>query len=92
MSILLANAIGATAVAPNDGTDLPRACTALFIGGAGTLTVHTMEQQQKALQDGGYTKVTTLFTGVLAGTVLNLQCSRVLATGTTCTNIVALYV
>jgi hypothetical protein len=67
------------AVTPSDGTDLTNVTRALFIGGAGNLVVID--------QSGN----TTTFTGVLAGTILQLRVTRVKATGTTATNIVALW-
>jgi len=69
----------AAAVTPSDGTDLATPTRAIFVGGAGTLTVITA---------GGET---VLFTGVIAGQVLTLQASRIKATGTTATNIVAMW-
>ena len=70
----------AAAVNPADGSDLPVFSTALFVGGAGAIKVDMV---------GGTTAVT--LTGVVAGSVLPLRVSRVYATGTTATNIVALY-
>jgi hypothetical protein len=66
-------------VTPSDGTDLTNVTRALFIGGAGNLVVID--------QSGN----TTTFTGVAAGTLLTLRVTRVKATGTTATNIVALW-
>lgn len=69
----------AVAVAPSDTVDLVNVTKALFIGGTGTLTV--------IMQDGS----TVLFTSPLAGQIIHLRVSRVKATGTTATNIVALW-
>lgn len=66
------------AVVPGDGTVIPQT-DALFVGGAGNLTV--------TMQDG--TDLT--LTGVTAGSVLRLAVTKVKATGTTATNIAALY-
>jgi hypothetical protein len=66
------------AVTPDNATELATVSKGLFIGGAGTLTVLT------AAGD------VVLFTGVLAGSILPIAVRRVNATGTTCTNIVAL--
>lgn len=52
---------------------------ALFVGGAGTLTV---------VMVGGQT---VTFTGVIAGSVLPVRVTAVKATGTTATNITALW-
>lgn len=69
----------AAAVTPSDTTDLTITTRYLFVGGAGTLTVD--------MSNGA----TVLFTGVLAGSVLPIRVNRVRATGTTATNIVALW-
>lgn len=69
----------AAAVTPADGADLANFSKALFVGGAGTLKVDLV---------GG---TTVTFTGVVAGSYLRLRARRVYATGTTATNIVALY-
>jgi len=66
-----------TAVTPSDTTELRGA--ALYIGGAGNV----------ALANSAGDTVT--FTGVLAGSVLPVQFTKVLATGTTATNLVRLY-
>jgi len=74
-----APASNAFAVTPNDSTDLTHAARALFVGGAGNVKVDTL---------GGDT---VTFTGVLAGFVLPVRVLRVYSTGTTATNIVAVY-
>lgn len=69
------------AVTPNDGTNLPLGtATALWIGGAGDVALI-------AAADASAVTIT----GVPAGTVLAISAKRVLSTGTTATNIVALY-
>jgi hypothetical protein len=68
----------AAAVTPSDTTDLGFVSRQLFVGGAGNVTA--------IMADG----TTVLFTGVLAGAFLPIRCSRVKATGTTATNMVAL--
>lgn len=70
----------AEAVTPSDGTDLPRGCRALYVGGTGTLVL---------ILDKDTSSVS--FVGVAAGSVLPVRVRRVLSTGTTATNIVALY-
>lgn len=68
------------AVTPNDSTDFTLGtCRALYVGGAGDVSIVDL---------GGETVV---FVGALAGSVLPIQTARVNATGTTATNIVALY-
>ena len=70
----------AEAVTPDDGTDLPRGCRALYVGGTGTLAL-VLDKDA----------ATVSFVGVVAGSVLPIRTKRVLSTGTTATNIVALY-
>lgn len=71
---------GAIAVTPSDSTVLASDVKALFIGGAGNVSVYMR---------GSTTSVT--FAGCSAGQVLPIQVDRVLSTNTTATNIVALY-
>jgi hypothetical protein len=72
----------AIAVTPSDSTDflntgdVPKS---LYIGGAGTLVVQMVDDT-----------ATVTFSGLLAGTTLDVRPRRVLATGTTATNIIAL--
>ncbi len=69
----------AAAVTPNDGTDLPMGqCLSLYIGGAGNVALDTP------------TASNVVFVGLAVGTVLNVAATRVRATGTTATNLVAL--
>lgn len=79
----LAPALDAEAVTPSDGTDLVAVSRALWIGGAGTLTVVMAGSK-------GNPGATILISGISAGTLLPLAVSRVKATGTTATLIVAL--
>jgi len=68
------------AVTPADGTDLPGGATiGLLATGAGNINVN--------LEGGG----TAVLTGLSAGQVLDIAVTRVLATSTTATGIVALY-
>ena len=76
---LLAPASNAVAVTPSDTADLAIASKRLWIGGTGTVKVNTV---------GGST---VTYTGVPAGVYLNVRASRVYATGTSATNIVAEY-
>lgn len=76
----------AAAVTPSNTVDIPsitggtsnNGCV-LYVGGAGNLTVDTV---------GGDT---VTFTGVLGGSFIPVQVTRVYATGTTATSIVALW-
>lgn len=74
-----APAENAFAVTPNDSTDLTHSSRALFVGGAGDVKVDTK---------GGDT---VTFVGVTAGAILPVRVTRVYATGTTATSIVAVY-
>lgn len=65
-------------VVPSDTADLTYLSRELRIGGAGNLTV--------LRKDG----TSVLFTGVVAGEHLHIRAARVMATGTTATNIVSL--
>ena len=68
----------AIAVTPHDTTELDTVCRALYVGGAGNVSV---------VMNG--TVVT--FAGVGAGQILPIRTSLVRATLTTATSIVALY-
>ena len=70
---------GAAAVTPNDSTDLPDAAQALYVGGAGNVKVTTADGNEVTINS------------VAAGATLHLKVTRVHATGTTATNITALY-
>lgn len=69
------------AVTPNDSTDLTTSARALYIGGAGDVVV----------QFTGDPSTSVTLTGLSAGVIYPLCVSRVLSTGTTATNIVALW-
>ena len=78
----------AASVTPSNTTDIPSVSSqdgsgnngcVLYIGGAGTLKVTTV----------GGDEIT--FSGVLAGTFFPVQVTRVWATGTSATNIIALW-
>ena len=69
----------AASVTPNDGADLATASRALYIGGTGNVAVVTV---------GGDT---VTFANVPSAAILPVRVARVLATGTTATNIVALW-
>jgi hypothetical protein len=70
----------AAVVTTSDTANLPVPARMLWIGGAGNVKVDTV---------GGSTGITIL--AVAAGTRLPIQVKKVYATGTTATNIVALY-
>jgi hypothetical protein len=68
-------------VTPNDSTDLPGGpAVAVWVGGAGNVAV---------IGAGGDTTSVTL-NSAAAGSVINIRVRRVLSTGTTATNIVAI--
>ena len=69
----------AIAVTPSDATNFTEgACHAIYVGGAGNIT---------AVVSG----TAVLFTAVPVGTTLRIRATRVNATGTAATNLVALY-
>jgi hypothetical protein len=70
----------ASAVTTSNSTIYEQPTRGLYIGAAGNLTVD--------MADGGSS---VLFVGVPGGTVLPIQVTRIYATGTTATSIVALY-
>jgi len=65
-------------VTPSDTVDLAAPARGLWVGGAGAVSV-------QMYGDGA----TMIFSGIPAGTLLPVQVTRVNATGTTATNIVA---
>lgn len=67
------------AITTSNDNDLPNLTRAIWVGGTGTIAA--------ILKSGK----TVTFTGVPAGTMLRVRVSRVLATGTTATNMVALW-
>lgn len=69
----------ALAVTPSDSAELLYFSSALYVGGAGHLTVITMSGE------------TVEFRAVPVGTVIKLRVKQVLSTGTTATFIVALW-
>ena len=70
----------AVAVTPDDSANLPRGvCNALYIGGAGAVAVTT---------EAG---AVVTFAAVPAGTMLQIRASKVRATNTTATLILAMY-
>jgi hypothetical protein len=68
----------AVAITPSNTVDIPQT-VAVYVGGAGNLKVDMR----------GGNAVT--FTAVPVGTVLEIRVTRVYATGTTATNMLALY-
>lgn len=69
----------AASVTPNDSTDLTHVSRAIYVGGAGDMQLTTA---------GGDT-VTLI--GLLVGTYMPIEASRIWSTSTTATNIVALW-
>jgi hypothetical protein len=70
----------ASAVTTSDSTIYGQPTRALYVGAAGNITVD--------MADGGSS---VLFVAVQGGTLLPIQVTRIYATGTTATSIVALY-
>ena len=68
------------AITPNDGADLPlNVCRAIYAGVGGDISIVDLSGE------------TVVFSGVLAGSILPVQTSRVNATATTATSLIALY-
>ncbi|WP_182085403.1 hypothetical protein [Aureimonas sp. ME7] len=67
------------AVTPDDGADLPFVTTGLYVGGGGDLAVKDRESD-----------ATVVFRNLGSGAGLPIRVARVLATGTTATDIVGL--
>jgi hypothetical protein len=74
------SAHGASAITTSDTTIYEQPTRALWVGGAGNIKVD--------MADGG---IPILFVGVQGGTLLQIQVTRIYATGTTATSINALY-
>ena len=68
----------AETVTPSDVTDLTRDSRALYVGGAGNISIETVEGDSVTLNS------------VPAGSVLSIMVRRVNATGTTASDIVSL--
>ncbi len=66
------------AVTPSDATDLPETTRAIYVGSGGNVTVRML------------TGETLAFASVSSGTILPVRATRILATGTTCTDLVGL--
>ena len=76
------SAHGAAAVTLSDSTTIP-VTRALYVGVGGTLIV--------IMADNNDTTTTNTFKNIPNGTILPLQVIKVYSTGTTCTDVVALY-
>lgn len=68
----------AVAVTPSDSTDLDNVSRGIWVGGAGDISLITK---------GG---TTLTFVGAVAGTTIPIRASRIRATGTTATGLVAI--
>lgn len=74
---LLSPAADGVAITPSDTVDLTVAPRRLWIGGAGNVKINTLAGNPLT------------YTAVPAGTYLTIRASRIFATGTTATNIIA---
>jgi len=72
-------ATNAVAVTPSDSVDLSYVSRAVYVGASGNVKV--------VMADSG----TVTFVGVPAGATLPIRVSRIWSTGTTATNIIALW-
>lgn len=69
----------AAAIQPSDGAILGHATRAVYVGGSGTLRVEMMSGEE------------IVFAGLTAGMVLPVRVQKVFASGTTATDLVALW-
>lgn len=72
-------AMGASAITPSDSVDLVKSARGVYVGATGDLKVTLF---------GGSAAT---FVGLAAGMIHPIACTRIWATGTTATSIVALY-
>ena len=77
MYVEAATANDAATVTKSDTTVVN--CDAIYVGGAGDVAVVTAKG------------TTVTFTGVPAGTILPVKCSKIMSTNTTATSMVALF-
>lgn len=70
----------ASAITPHNSTNLATAACGVYVGGAGDVTLVPLGQ-----------KTAVLFKAVPVGAIIPVWTTRVNATGTTATNLVALY-
>ncbi|MBB4407086.1 hypothetical protein [Agrobacterium radiobacter] len=70
-------------VTASDGTDLVKHTRAIYIGGDGNVACEVYDPATQKVAP-------VTFIGLVAGTVLPVRTKRILSTGTTATNIVAL--
>lgn len=70
----------ASTITPSNTTVFEQPTRAIYVGGGGNITVD--------MTDGG---TSVLFVALLAGVIYPLQVTRVYSSGTTATNLVALY-
>lgn len=73
----------AWSVTPADGSDLIKHTRAIYIGGDGNVACETFDPTTNKLAN-------VTFIGLVAGTVLPVRTKRILSTGTTATNLIAL--
>ncbi|UXR93892.1 spike base protein, RCAP_Rcc01079 family [Agrobacterium tumefaciens] len=73
----------AWSVTPSDGNELVKKTRAVFIGGDGNLSCEMFDPATNKL-------AVVPFNGLVAGSILPIETKRILSTGTTATNIVAL--
>jgi len=68
------------AITPNDSTDLPLGiCRAIYVGVGGDISIDDLSGE------------TVVFKNAISGSVIPVQTARVNATGTTATDLIALY-
>lgn len=73
-------AANAAVITPHDSTDLAKTTRGIYVGGGGNISVEMKE-----------VGTAVVFEGVTAGTILPVRATRVNLTGTTATNLIALW-
>ena len=68
------------AITPNDGADLGHPCRSIYVGTGGDIVVVAVDDS-----------VSVTFTAVPQGTVLPVYAARVKSTGTTASNLIAMF-
>lgn len=76
---LIAPARLAFSLSPDDDADIPLFTKAIYVGNGGNITLRSVDSESDVV-----------FTNVQDGTILDVRCRAVRASGTTATNIVGL--
>lgn len=71
------------AITPDNSNDLPQACKAIYVGGAGNISIIQLSDIAAATP--------IVFTAVPVGTIIPIVARRVRVTGTTASLLIALW-